>query len=301
MNMDLIHQVTDAYLKTVEGSDAARLGFLQGLWEIQSHIEAVDRPYEAPDSDIAREAYVTGQPLFLVSAPEVPLAEYVDAVSQVARYASEMTGLPAEQAQALLSADFSAVIDKDRLAGAVRSPDTFVAQVVTELGVQLSGPLTPAAVAFVLVSALVPFLTGPSAAAQQALGVPDPNALTSGNCPVCGSSATMGRVEESSKLNGAARTLWCGLCHAEWNYERIRCVRCGTRNPDMLRYTHVEADPAHRVHLCDECHGYTRFVFVDDLDKPVSMVVEDVMTATLDAVATEHGYTATGDGGKASN
>ena len=300
MNMDLIHQVADAYLKTAEGSDAERLGFLQGLWEIQSRIEAVERHYEAPDPDTAREAFVTGQPLFLVSAPEVPLAEYVDAVSQMARYASEMTGLPAEQAEALVSADFSAVIDQDRLAGTVSSPDTFVAQVVTELGAQFSGPLTPAAVAFVLVSALVPFLTGPSAA-WQALGVPDPNALTSGNCPVCGSSATLGRVGESSKLKGAERTLWCGLCHAEWSYERIRCVRCGTRNPDMLRYTHIEADPAHRVHLCDECHGYARFVFVDDLDKPVSMVVEDVMTATLDAVAAEQGYTATGDGGKASN
>jgi len=54
------------------------------------------------------------------------------------------------------------------------------------------------------------------------------------------------------------------------------------------------------VHLCDECHGYTRFMFVDDLGKPVSMVVEDAVTATLDAVASEQGYTATGDGGNVS-
>ena len=299
--MDLIHQVTEAYLQTAEGSEAGRLRFLEGLWEIQSRVEAVDRPYVAPEPDAAREAYVTGQPLFLVSPPEVPLGEYLEAVSQVARHASEMTGLPAPQGSALADADFASAVDAERLAAAVNSPDEFVTQVASQLGAQPEGPLTPAAVAFVLVSALVPFLTTPSSAACRSLGAQDPTALTSGHCPACGASATMGRVGESTKLKGAERVLWCGLCHAEWNYERIRCVRCGTRNPDNLRYTHVEGDSAHRVHLCDECHGYTRFVFVDDLDKPVSMVVEDAVTATLDAVASNGGYTATGDGGKARN
>ena len=63
----------------------------------------------------------------------------------------------------------------------------------------------------------------------------------------------------------------------------------------MLRYTYLEHDPAHRLHLCDECHGYARFVFEDELGKPVSMVVEDAVSTTLDAVARANGYTPEGD------
>ena len=38
VSMDLVNEVTDAYLRTASGSEAARLRFLQGVWEIQSSI-----------------------------------------------------------------------------------------------------------------------------------------------------------------------------------------------------------------------------------------------------------------------
>jgi len=298
LNMDLVNQVTKAYLLTVVGSDAARLRFLAGVWEIQSHIDATDRPYPAPSVETAREALAGGKPIFYLSAPTVPVAEYAEAVAQIARYTSEMAGLAVEQAEALRNADFTAVIDEERLAAAVTSPEAFVAEAASQLGARSDTPLTPATIAFVLVSALVPFLTGPSRIALEALGESKRHAGRTGRCPVCGAAASMGRMGESTQLQGAERVLWCGMCHAEWGYERLRCVRCGSRNPDKLRYTHLEEDPAHRVHLCDECHGYARFVFVDDLGMPVAMIVEDAIAATLDAVALELGYTATGDGGK---
>jgi len=297
LNIDLVNQVTDAYLQTVEGTDAARLRFLKGVWEIQSTVEAAaSAPYTAPDLTAAHEALVTGRPLFTVSAPALPVADYVDVVSRIARYASETAGLPTEQAQALRDADFSAVIDKKVLSTAACSPEAFAADMAAALDARPDGPLTPATVAFVLLSALVPFLTGPARAAMASLG--DARVASgAATCPVCGSAASMGRMGESTQLKGAERTLWCGTCHAEWSYERLRCVRCGCRNPDKLRYTYVETDPAHRLHLCDECHGYTRFVFVDDLGKPLSMVVEDAVTATLDAIAADLDYTSAGDGG----
>lgn len=300
MNMDFVNRVTDAYLHTIEGSDAARLRFLSGIWEIQSGVEAIERHYEAPDATAAREALVTGRPLFRVSPPEVPVSEYVDTVSRVARYTSETAGLPVEQTAPLQAADFAAAIDRARLDDAVLSPETFIADVARDLGATPAGPLTPATVAFVLISALVPFLTGPSRIAREALGESDAAVSGGRNCPVCGAAAAMGRMGESTQLKGAERTLWCNVCHAEWGYERLRCARCGCRNPDKLRYTHVEGDSAHRVHLCDECHGYTRFVFVDDLAQPLSMIVEDAVTVPLEAVASQLGYTATGDGGTGS-
>lgn len=295
--MDMVRRASDSYLESAEGSAAARLRFLGGLWAIQSGIEAIDRPYGVPDAETARDALVTGQPLFLVSTPIVPLADYTEAVTSVAAYVSEAAGLPEEQAEALKRADFAAAITDKRLECAVRKPDAFFAAVAAALGADGSSPLTYATVAFVLASALVPFLTGPSSRVREALGEADLRTWESGRCPVCGSAAALGRMGERTDRQGAERTLWCGLCHAEWGYERIRCVRCGIRNPSVLRYTYLEDDPAHRLHLCDECHGYARFVFDDEVGKPVSMVVEDAVSTTLDAVAHASGYTPEGDGG----
>jgi FdhE protein len=300
LNTELVSRAVSAYLETAVGPDAARLRFLEGLWDIQSSIESAERPYAPPSGEAASEALVNGQTLFAHSAPDVPIAAYSDAVERIARYTSEMAGLPAEQAEVLRNTDFSVALSEERLAGAVHSPEAFVAEVAGDLGAHPSGPLTPATLAFVLISALVPFLTSPSEAALKVLGAFDRRSWGHGRCPVCGAAASMGRVGESTALKGAERVLWCGVCHAEWGYERIRCVRCGTRNPDMLRYSHLENDPAHRVHLCDECHGYAKFVFVNDLRKPLSMVVEDAVTMPLDEVAAQKDYTATGDGGQTS-
>ncbi|PKQ21111.1 MAG: hypothetical protein CVT66_01225 [Actinobacteria bacterium HGW-Actinobacteria-6] len=297
--MDLVNKVTSAYLETAGGSDAARLQFLKGLWEIQAGAAAVIRPYHAPAADAAREALVAGRPIFSVSAPEMSVAEYVDVAVQIAHYVSDAAGLSAEQSSALLDADLAGVINADLLARAVLSPEAFVAEVANGMNLTPETALAPVTIAFVLVSALVPFLVGPSGAALEAAEF-DFRAWGSGRCPVCGADASMGMMGESSQLQGAERRLWCGHCHAEWSYERLRCVRCGTRNPDVLRYTYVEGDSAHRLHLCEECHGYAKFTFIDDLGKPVSMVVEDAVTAVLEAVAADQGYTATGDGGKSS-
>lgn len=299
LNIDIVNKVADAYLETAEGSDAERLRFLKGLWEIQSEAEQADRPYEALDETAAREALQSGKPLFLVAPPVVPAGEYAGLVSRIATYAADFAGLPADQADALRSADFGAAITDERLATAVSAPQTFTSAVLADV-VSAGQALMPATVRFVLLSALVPFLTGPAAAALAVIGEVDRSVWTTSTCPVCGSSAAMGRIGESTTLQGASRVLWCGLCHSEWAYERLRCVRCGTRNPRSLRYTHVEGDPAHRVHLCDECHGYAKFVAMNDLGKQVSMLVEEAVTARLDAIALENGYTATGDvGGQA--
>jgi hypothetical protein len=142
--MDLVTRVTDAYLQTLEGSGAARLRFLEGLWDIQSRIAAVDRPYEAPDAQAGREALVTGQQLFLVSAPAIPVAEYVDAATRIAVYAGEMAGLPAEQAEALRAVDFSEAVGEKRLASAPGCPDGFVAEIVAEMSALPNTALTPA-------------------------------------------------------------------------------------------------------------------------------------------------------------
>ena len=48
----------------------------------------------------------------------------------------------------------------------------------------------------------------------------------------------------------------------------------------------LEGDDAHRLYACDECGGYVRTRFIDPATLlPFSPEVEDVVMATLDAVA----------------
>lgn len=304
--MELVNKAADAYLQTAEGPDAARLRFLKGLWEIQSaieeehgetHGETNSRSYAMLDVETAREALTEGRPLFLVNTPEIPLERYLEAVSRIAEYVGEAAGLATEQIEALKDAEFSGVITRGHLASAAVGPSAFATDVAARMGATPEGDLTPATVAFVLLSALTPLLSGAARSAMESLGELDGQSHPVGACPVCGEPASMSRIGESTQLQGGDRTLWCGVCHTEWSYERLRCARCGTRSPKALSYKYVEGDSAHRVHLCDKCQGYVRTVFLSDLDKPLSFVVEEAMTTMLDAVASSMGYTATGHGG----
>ncbi len=287
-------RATDSYLESVTGATAERLRFFEGLWEIQSEIGAVDRPFAAPVADAALEALATGRPLFLVSRPVVPMQDYVDTVERVAAHVARSAGLPDGQAAALLAAPFREAITEGALENAVPDIDAFVAGVTARLNGGGTG-LTDATLAFVLLSALSPFLHGPAREAWSVVDEGQRRTWRSGHCPICGSAAAIGRVGERGDAGGAERGLWCGTCGTEWHFDRIRCVRCGTRNPDVLRYSYEESDPAHRVHLCDECHGYAKFVIEDEMRRPISMQVEDAVTGTLDAIARSQGYTPTGD------
>lgn len=295
MRTDMLEGALEAYREDADAPLAERLRFLEGLIAIQSELEASVGPHVLPDVETAREGLLTGQPVFLSSPPALPAGEFVAAVQRVAAYIAEKAGLDESQAAALRSADFDGALTEDALQHAVQSTDAFVAQVAQAIGAAEEADLKPVTVAYVLVSALVPFFSAAAVSALGTLGGVDSQAWSLGTCPACGSPATIGLKGESTKLQGGERMLWCGLCHTEWSYERLRCVRCGNRATDKLRYTYIEGDSAHRLHLCDECHGYARIVFADELAKPVSMAVEDAVMAPLDSVAREAGYTAAGD------
>lgn len=102
---------------------------------------------------------------------------------------------------------------------------------------------------------------------------------------MCGAPATAARVGATKKNDGRAKTLWCAQCGSTWAFERVRCARCGTRNQGHLHYFNVEGDDPHRIAICDECGGYMRTVFQDDVLAPFSFDVEDVVMARLDSIA----------------
>lgn len=299
MRSDMLKGALEAYRTEAEGPMAERLRFLEGLTGLQSDIAVGEGSFTLVDADTAAEAVVTGQPLFLSAPPALPRDEFITAVGRIAAYVADEAGLEPEQADALRAADFAGELTVEAVETAARSVDEFVVRMVAALGAGEETALKPATVAYVLVSAIIPFFSTTASELLKSLPELDLNTWTLGTCPVCGSPASIGFVGESTKLQGGERTLWCGLCHTEWAYDRIRCVRCGSRSSDKLRYVHIDGDSAHRVHLCDECHGYTRFVFADELAKPLSLIVEDAVSTSLDSVALSQGYTPAGDGGSA--
>lgn len=295
MNIENVNRAADAYLAEAEGATAARLEFLKGLWALQAELAGSAPAHTLPDAEAARDALAGGHPIFSVVAPNVPADAFRDAVAQVVAYVIRTEVLEAGEAQTLSASDVPAAVADDAVGSAVADFDGFVSQVAASIRENAAGAVPSlATLAFVLHSALVPFLAEASSGAMAVVADFDWSVWGSGRCPVCGASAALGRMSESTKIQGSSRQLWCSQCHAEWRYERLRCARCGSRNQEKLRYAYDEADPVHRLHLCEQCHGYLKVTFEDATDKPVSMVVEEAASINLDAIARAEGYTATG-------
>jgi FdhE protein len=108
-----------------------------------------------------------------------------------------------------------------------------------------------------------------------------------GYCPTCGSWPLLGEFRGLEQL----RFLRCGLCAAEWEFPRLRCPFCGTRDHDMLGYLHVEGQEARqRAATCEACRGYVKMVAsLGALGGP-QLFVADLATMHLDLVAVERGY-----------
>ena len=138
--------------------------------------------------------------------------------------------------------------------------------------------------------ALRAFLEPMAQAVQQARsenGVDKPYPV---HCPVCGCEASVAHVGTvGTKTKGRGRALWCAQCGCVWDFERVRCARCGTQNQGHLHFYNVEGDDDHRIATCDECGGYVRTVYEEDTPQaalyPFSFEVEDVIMAKLDLIA----------------
>jgi formate dehydrogenase accessory protein FdhE len=106
-------------------------------------------------------------------------------------------------------------------------------------------------------------------------------------CPVCHRKPGFGIFRQMG--DGAARSLVCGFCLAEWDFRRIVCPGCGEENERKLAvFTANEYDYI-RVEGCDTCKTYIKSV---DLTKNgrAEPLVDELVSAPLDLWAAEHGY-----------
>lgn len=270
---------------------ARQLEFFQQLWTAQDGFAARAAAYEPASEDETQRALASHRTLFSLVPPELPIDAYRDAIRAIAALMTD-AGLPEEQAAALAEADLAGAVTDESLSGALDGFDVFVQTVAARLADDRLGETL---LAFILTEAMTPLLREPAKAAVKAAGKFDWLRWDSGLCPACGTPASSGVVRDEGEMQGGRRWLECPLCRTTWEYARLRCVRCGTREQTKLGYLFDEQDPGHRIHTCESCHAYTPTVFERDLKRISVPEVEEIVMVPLEAVAADRGFTPLGD------
>lgn len=291
MDIQRIDAAVEAYGGILDKGDADRLAFFKGLMAVQNrHAEAAAErnAYALADPAAAEGWYWNQKPFFLMAPVPIDADAFASALEDCSRYLADHAGLPAKTAEALRSFDMKELIEKTDLGLAGSDPAAYIdaACETARAGAdEQSAPVD--ALALALAFALRPLL---EPAARTAMDQVDLKQVNENHnrpqaCPACGGLPAAAAVGETPSGAANGKMLYCALCGTTWEFERIRCARCGTQNQGKLHYFHVEGDDAHRLYLCDACGEYTRTVFKSDLRAPFAFEVEDVIMAKLDMVA----------------
>jgi FdhE protein len=122
---------------------------------------------------------------------------------------------------------------------------------------------------------------------REGLSAIDIGLWNKGNCPFCGNWPVLAELQGSQR----ARHLRCGLCGADWPYNRLQCVYCGTTEIKSLGLMQVGEEPLRlSIQTCAACHGYVKTVVALEAAHPDLLPVEDLATLSLDLIAGERGY-----------
>lgn len=293
MNLDNVHTAVEAYLPAATESEAARLRFFEGLFEIQQRHadEAARLDYAAPADDAVVERYRSGVPLFAEYPVTIDPEAFAATCGDIASYMAENAGLDPTAAQALSAYDWDAFVQKAHMKTAGSDPAAFVENALQRIDdfavpTELPANIFMMPVVFALRVHLQPAAEQIASLYQDNVPEEDYGYDRNVDCPVCGApseASWVGESPTSSSMAGRRRMQYCSLCGTQWEFERIRCANCGSTDQNHLHYTNIEGDRAHCLLHCDECGFTQRVVFQDELPyAPISMEVEDVAMAKLD-------------------
>ncbi len=319
MDLSFIDMSIKTYAGKISEADQARLDLFRKLWAAANEaVAGLDLAYAVPSSEVALEAVRSeavsseeqqaefSEPLAKAPSPlngsvfsvapvsidgEV-LTKTMEALIAVIKdeasfgdTAKELEGIAWAQifgADALTKED-EATKTAILLAGS--NPTSFIAALAHGL---LNNGVSEATVALAVSLASLALrvqLEGPAFRAVKAIGQEEMEKGRFMVCPVCGSEPMLARVGGENATKGRGKVLGCLQCGTSWDFDRIRCARCGDQNSGHLHYFNLEGDDAHRINTCDNCGSYIRTVFLDDALAPCSFDVEDVLMAKLDALA----------------
>ncbi len=287
MNMKRIDAAIKAYDGVLEPGDIDRLAFFRSLWQCVCVHEGDALGYgeDAPSAKDVRAWYAAGEPVFANAPAPVDPAALAASAEELSAIVRDSRVFPREIEEAIAQTKWDRICKACDTAMAGREPVAFLEEL--EQVLSDDGKSEAAAHALALVAQLaVRSQIEPAARAAAALL---PRASFESEhplaCPVCGGAPALAQVGGATSSNGRGRVLHCLQCGMSWEFERVRCARCGTTNQAHLHYHHIEGDDAHRIASCEECGDYIRTVFVEDALSLVSPEVEDVVMARLDAVA----------------
>lgn len=312
MNLSFIDMAIKSYGDKIDEADKARLDLFHSLWAAANEsVVGLDLGYEAPSAEdalVALKAVDDGADS--ASSKKAPrngaVFEAVPVSIDGAVLASTMSALVnvlkengsfGEAADALAELDWAATFETLALSLAGSKPAEFLLALADGLmGANASSGasentdgLSEVSVGLAVSMASLALrvqLEGPAEAAVKAIGQREMEQGRFMTCPVCGSEPMVARVGGENATKGRGKVLGCLQCGTSWDFDRIRCARCGDQNSGHLHYFNIEGDDAHRINICDTCGGYMRTLFLDDALAPCSFDVEDVLMAKLDAVAT---------------
>ncbi|WP_165056411.1 MULTISPECIES: formate dehydrogenase accessory protein FdhE [unclassified Adlercreutzia] len=292
MNLKLIDAAIAAYADKLDDADAARLAFFRALWDVQAAC-AAEAPapvaWEAPAPSDIRAAYEDARPVLGIAPVVVDADALAAALGKLAGVFADAGGFPDSVVAAFARVKWDRVVRASDLALAGSDPSAWLADFAAVLADDGMAEDQAHLGALAASLALKVQLERPAQAALGALraaGAAEPHPLL---CPVCGSAPHLAHVGGTTSSAGRGRVLVCPQCAASWEFERVRCARCGTRNQAHLHFFNVEGDDAHRLATCDECGGYIRTLYSEDALAPCSYEVEDVVMARLDAIAQDPG------------
>lgn len=291
MNMKRIDAAIRSYEGALGAEDENRLAFFRSLWERVARAGEEHRGYgdDAPSSADVRRWHAAGIPVFSRAGAPVDFGLLARTSDDLTLAARESGLFPAEVEAAMAQTMWERVYAAcdERKAGA--DPAAFLMeleQVLVDDGKTASAAHVLALFAQLALRSQLEASARTAAALLPAASSRGARPLA---CPVCGGAPALAQVGGATSSNGRGRVLHCLQCGASWEFERVRCARCGTTNQAHLHYHHIEGDDAHRIASCDECGGYIRTVFLEDALFAVCPEVEDVVMAKLDAVAARFG------------
>lgn len=287
MDLRRIDAAIAAYGARADAALDARLAFFRGVWGVMGQHEqaAAERGIPGLEAEDVRGCLQRGVPVLAERPAPVTPEALAAAVSDVAGRFAAHEGFAPSARELARSCDWAAFVDGLPVGEHAGSrPAAFLdatAQAAHERWGEDAGLM-----ASVVLLGLRTQLAPVADRVTSLLAASARHDVAPRTCPVCGSEAAVASVgpAPSGKQNG--RVLWCAQCGCSWEFERVRCARCGTRNQAHLHYVGIAGDAAHRAHCCDECGGYVRTRFVEALDRtPLCFEVEDVVMADLDAAA----------------
>jgi FdhE protein len=128
--------------------------------------------------------------------------------------------------------------------------------------------------------ALAPYL---QRAAEKIYTLLDSTLWSRKYCPICGGLPNFALLEEGS----GARRLMCSKCASLWDYRRLGCAFCDTKERPVY---YASEDGLHRLYVCQACKRYLKTVDLRKAHRVVHPMVERLLTVGMDLAANQEGF-----------